>query len=127
MMQSFKPGEAAIVGAYESPRRLATDLHPYAIHAECAREALRNAGLDASDVDGLATAAAFAPEGGREMVVPEIAEYLGIKPRWVDGTDIGGAAPISHAGHAAAAIQAGLAEVVLVTYAALGRSWPHGG
>jgi acetyl-CoA acetyltransferase len=60
------------------------------------------------------------------MAVAEIAEYLGLHPAWVDGTDIGGAAPLSHAGHAVAAIRAGLAEVVVVTYAASGHSWPHG-
>jgi acetyl-CoA C-acetyltransferase len=120
-------GEVAIVGAYESPRRVAPGVHPYAIHAECVRGALEDAGLELGDVDGLATAAAFPPEGAREMAVAEIAEYLGVRCAWIDGTDIGGAAPISHAGHAAAAIHAGMADVVVVTYAASGRSWPHGG
>jgi acetyl-CoA C-acetyltransferase len=91
-------GKVAIVGAYESPRRRAPGMHPFAIQAE----------------------------GAREMAVAEVAEYLGLHPRWVDGTDIGGAAPLSHAGHAVAAITAGLADVVLVTYAACGHSWPHG-
>ncbi len=120
-------GEVAIVGVCESPRRVAPGVHPYAIHAECVRGALADAGLELDDVDGLATAAAFPPEGAREMAVAELAEYLGLQPTWIDGTDIGGAAPISHAGHAAAAIHAGMAEVAVVTYAAAGRSWPHGG
>ncbi len=119
-------GKVAIVGAYESARRLAPGMHPFAIQAECARGALSDAGLELADVDGLATAASFPAEGAREMAAAEVAEYLGVHPRWVDGTDIGGAAPISHAGHAVAAIRAGLAEVVLVTYAACGYSWPHG-
>lgn len=119
-------GEVAIVGVYESPTRLSDGVHPFAIHAECVAGALHDAGLEIGDVDGFAAAAAFAPEGAREMAVAEVAEYLGIHPRWFDGTDIGGAAPISHAGHAAAAIAAGLAEVVVVSYAAAGRSWPHG-
>jgi acetyl-CoA C-acetyltransferase len=119
-------GKVAIAGAYESPRRRAPGTHPFAIQAECARGALADAGLDLADVDGLAAAASFPAEGAREMAVAEIAEYLGVHPRWVDGTDIGGAAPLSHAGHAVAAIQAGLADVVLVTYAACGYSWPYG-
>lgn len=125
-MRASWSGEVAIVGAYESPRRKAPGLHPFALHAEVARGALLDAGLQMDDVDGFATAASFAPEGVRDMAVSEIAEYLGIRPRWVDGTDIGGAAPLSHAGHAVAAIQAGLADVVMVTYAASGYSWPHG-
>ena len=119
-------GQVAIVGTYESPRRVAPGLHPFTIQAECVRGALTDAGLELADVDGLATAASFPAEGAREMAVAEIAEYLGIRPRWIDGADIGGAAPLSHAGHAVAAIVAGLADVVLVTYAASGRSWPHG-
>jgi acetyl-CoA C-acetyltransferase len=119
-------GQVAIVGAYESPRRRAPGVHPFAIQAECAAGALADAGLELADVDGLATAASFPAEGAREMAVAEIAEYLGLHPRWVDGTDIGGAAPVSHAGHAVAAIAAGLADVVLVTYAACGYSWPYG-
>jgi acetyl-CoA C-acetyltransferase len=118
-------GQVAIVGAYESPRRRAPGVHPFAIQAECAVGALADAGLEPADVDGLATAASFPAEGAREMAVAEIAEYLGLHPRWVDGTDVGGAAPVSHAGHAVAAIAAGLADVVLVTYAACGYSWPH--
>jgi acetyl-CoA acetyltransferase len=117
-------GEVAIVGAYESPRRKAPGMHPYAIHAECVRGALQDAGLELGDVDGFATAASFGPEGVRDMAVSEIAEYVGIEPSWFDGTDIGGAAPLSHAGHAVAAIRAGLAEVVVVSYAAAGYSWP---
>jgi acetyl-CoA acetyltransferase len=99
-------------------------MHPYAIHAECVRGALEDAGLELGDVDGFATAASFGPEGVRDMAVSEIAEYIGIRPTWVDGTDIGGAAPISHAGHAVAAIHAGMADVVVVSYAASGYSWP---
>lgn len=117
-------GEVAIVGAYESPRRKAPGIHPYAIHAECVRGALEDAGLELGDVDGFATAASFGTEGVRDMAVSEIAEYIGIQPTWVDGTDIGGAAAISHAGHAAAAIHAGMADVVVVSYAASGYSWP---
>ena len=124
-MTSSWSGQVAIVGAYESPRRVAPGMHPFALHADCARGALIDAGLEFADVDGLATAASFPAEGAREMAVAEVAEYLGIHPRWIDGTDIGGAAPLSHAGHAVAAIATGLADVVLVTYAACGRSWPH--
>ncbi|MBS1869344.1 MAG: hypothetical protein JSS99_06740 [Actinobacteria bacterium] len=123
-MTSPWSGEAAIVGAYESPRRKAPGMHPYALHAEVIRGALADAGLELGDVDGFCTVASMPPEGGRDMDLIEIAEYVGIRPRWFDSTDIGGAAFVSHAGHAALAIHAGLCEVVVVSYAAAGRSWP---
>jgi acetyl-CoA C-acetyltransferase len=109
--------EIAVVGAYESPHRKAGRVHPFAFHAECVRGALEDAGLELSDVDGYCTASGFANEGGASQDVMELAEYIGIKPTYFDSTDNGGAAPISHAGHAAAAIREGLAEVVVVSYA----------
>jgi acetyl-CoA C-acetyltransferase len=115
---------AVIVGAYESPRRKARGVHPYAIHAEVVRGALSDAGLQLSDVDGFCTATTMKPEGALELGLIEIAEYLGIRPRWFDGTDTGGAAFVTHAAHAARAIEAGLCDVVVVTYAAVGRTWP---
>ena len=118
----FPSGEVAVVGVYESPLRRAPGVHPYAIHAECILGALADAGLELGDVDGFATAAAFPSEGGLQMSLSEVAEYMGIHPRWFDSTDIGGAAFITHAGHAALAIAAGLADVVVVSYAAAGAS-----
>ena len=44
-------GTAAIVGAYEHPTRLAEGLSVLRLHADVARGALADAGLDKSDVD----------------------------------------------------------------------------
>ena len=123
-MNRFLSGAAAIVGVYESPTRKAPGVHPYALHAEAIRGALSDAGLELGDVDGFCTAASMPPEGAKDMDLGEIAEYVGLQPRWFDSTDIGGAAFVTHAWHAAAAIAAGLCEVVVVSYAASGRSWP---
>lgn len=120
----FPTGAAHIVGAYESPRRKAPGVHPYQIHAEVIAAALDDAGLTLDDVDGYATAATFPSEAGWQLNVVEIAEYVGIKPSWVCSTDIGGAAPLSHVGNAVAAIQAGLCNTVVISYASSGRSWP---
>lgn len=109
--------QVAIIGAYESPIRRAPGLHPFALQAECVQGALEDAGLTIDDVDGFCTAAGFANECGYAQDVMEVAEWLGIRPTYTDSTDNGGAAPISHAGHAAAAIVAGLADVVVVSYA----------
>ncbi len=121
---AFPRGATQIIGAFESPRRKAPGIHPYQIHAEVIAGALADAGLTLSDVDGFATAASFPSEAGWQLSVVEIAEYVGIKPAWVCSTDIGGAAPLSHVGNAVAAIQAGLCNTVVISYASSGRSWP---
>lgn len=123
-IENFPSGTSSIVGAFESPRRKAPGIHPYQIHAEVIAGVLDDAGLTLDDVDGFATAATFPAEAGWQLSAVEIAEYVGIKPSWVCSTDIGGAAPLSHVGNAVAAIQAGLCEVVVISYASSGRSWP---
>ena len=75
------------------------------------REALADAGLTIDDVDGVCY-------GG---MPPGIAEYLGIHPRFTDGTMTGGSSYEIHVEHAAAAIAAGLCEVVIGVYAATPR------
>lgn len=120
----FPSGKVAIVGAYESPRRVAPGIHPYQIHAEVVAGALKDAGLTPADVDGFATTATFPPETGWQLSAAEVIEYLGIQPRWIDSSDLGGAAFVSHAGHAVAAIEAGLCDIAVVSYAAAGRSSP---
>lgn len=120
----FPSGAATIVGAFESPRRKAPGIHPYQIHSEVIAGALADCGLALSDVDGFATAASFPSEAGWQLNVVEVAEYVGIKPSWVCSTDVGGAAPLNHVGNAVAAIQAGLCQTVVISYASSGRSWP---
>jgi acetyl-CoA C-acetyltransferase len=112
-----RSGKVAIVGAYESPRRKAPDVHPYTIQAECIHAALQEAGLTPADVDGFCTATGLPGEGGTQMNILEIADWLGLKPTFHDSTDTGGSAPISHIGHAASAIASGQADVVVVSYA----------
>jgi acetyl-CoA acetyltransferase len=97
-------------------------VHPYTIHAEVIAGALADAGLEVSDVDGFATAATFPMEHGWEISVAEVAEYVGLQPSWIDSTDLGGAAYISHLGHAVAAIEAGMCDTAVVSYASAGRS-----
>ena len=104
----------AIVGAAETTElgRI-PDMSQLQLHADGALNALADAGLTASDIDGVATAGA-APT--------EIVHYLGITPRWVDGTSVGGCSFMLHVRHAVAAIQAGHAETVLITHGESGRS-----
>ena len=111
-------GNVAIAGAYEHPTRWAPDKSESLIMAECARGALEDAGLELSDVDGLFAASMSMGIMG----VANLAEYLNIKPRYLDGTNIGGSSFVAHVSHAAAAIHAGLCEVALVLYGSTAAS-----
>jgi acetyl-CoA acetyltransferase len=51
-----------------------------------------------------------------------ITHYLGIAPKRVDGTAVGGCSFMIHVRHAAAAIASGLCETVLITHGESGRS-----
>jgi acetyl-CoA acetyltransferase len=105
-------GAAAIVGVADdaSPTGV-LDRHGPALDAAMVAEALADAGLTIADVDGLCYAGM--PAG--------MAEYLGIRPRFLDGTMVGGSSYELHVEHAAAAIAAGLCDVVVSVYAATPR------
>ena len=111
-------GQIAIAGVYEHPTRFAPDKTDALIMAESARGALDDAGLSLADVDGLFSAGiSMGPMG-----VVQLAEYLNIKPRHLDGTNIGGSSFVAHVSHAAAAIHAGLCEVALILYGSTAAS-----
>jgi acetyl-CoA acetyltransferase len=82
-------------------------------HAEAAFNALEDAGLAKSDVNGLLTA------GFSTLAT---AEYLGIQPGFTDNTSVGGSSFVIHVAHAAAAIRAGYCDTVLITHGQAGRS-----
>ena len=75
-------------------------------------DALEDAGLTLSDVDGVCHA---------ESAVA-LAEYLGLHPVFTESTMTGGSSYEVHVEHAAAAIAAGLCDVVVSVYAATPRS-----
>jgi acetyl-CoA C-acetyltransferase len=111
-------GQVAIAGIHEYESRWAPDKTSFQIMGECAREALADAGLALSDVDGLF--AANMTMGA--MGVVSVAEYLNMKPRYLDGTNIGGSSFVAHVAHAAAAIQTGRCEVALILYGSTAAS-----
>src|SRR6185295_16626832 len=83
------------------------------LHADAALNALQDAGLKPTDIDGIATAG---------ETPTTVAHYLGITPTWVDGTAVGGCSFMIHVRHAAAAINEGLCSTVLITHGESGRS-----
>jgi acetyl-CoA acetyltransferase len=106
-------GAAALVGVADAASPTGElDRTGRALEAAMVREALDDAGLTLAEVDGVCYAGA----------APGIAEYLGVRPRFLDGTMVGGSSYELHVEHAAAAIAAGLCEVVVGVYAATPRS-----
>jgi len=106
-------GRAAIVGVADAVSPTGElDTHGRALEAQVIREALADAGLTLADVDGVCH--------GQSSV--GLAEYLGIHPRFTESTNTGGSSYEIHVEHAAAAIAAGLCEVVIGVYASTPRS-----
>lgn len=104
----------AIVGASETTElgRI-PGLSQLQLHADAALNAMADAKIKPSDIDGVATAGASPTE---------IAHYLGLEPRWADGTSVGGCSFMLHVRHAVAAIEAGHCSTVLITHGESGRS-----
>jgi acetyl-CoA acetyltransferase len=106
---------ACIVGADESdelgtlPHKSQLTLHLEAIH-----NAARDAGLRVSDIDGVFTAGQHSPA--------TIAEAIGVRPRYVDGTTVGGCSFIIMVGHAMVALYHGLCDVAVISHGESGRS-----
>jgi acetyl-CoA acetyltransferase len=110
----MKRNSVAVVGAAETTKMgKIPDQSVIGLHADAALNALADAGLKPSDVDGVATA-------GISPV--ELAHYLGITPTYADGTSVGGCSFMLHVRHAAAAINEGLAKTILITHGESGRS-----
>ena len=117
--------EAVIVGVADLPLKDGKVTVPMSVlqaQALCARDALADAGIAMREVDGLLTAGMWGVPGPGQLATVTLSEYLGIAPRFVDGTNIGGSAFEAHVAHAATALEAGRCEVALVTYGSLQRS-----
>lgn len=112
-MKGRRPG-VAVVGAAESTRiGSVPGMSSMGLCIDAAVNALNDAGIRASDIDGVASVYNFPAE---------LAFSLGIKPRWVDNVAVGGAAWMFLVANACAAIQAGYCNTVLVVHGESGRS-----
>src|SRR5882757_1191877 len=110
----MRRNQIAVVGAAETTDLgVIPNVSQIQLHADAALNAIADAGLKLSDIDGIATAV---------ETPQQIAHYLGITPTWVDGTSVGGCSFMLHVRHAAAAIEAGLCKTVLITHAESGKS-----
>ena len=117
-MTTLKRGSVAVVGAAESDLgQVAQGTSPIDLMAQGTVRALDDCGLKLSDIDGVFCAATQVRNGPMPLC-----EYLGIKPKYFDGTQIGGSSFMSHVAHAQAALEHGLCEVALIAYGSTQRS-----
>lgn len=124
-MSSFLKSRHAIVGVGEAGMGQAQPGDTaLSLQCEAARLAILDAGLKQTDID-----AVFAHVDDRFPGLL-VTEYMGLTPRYMDTTSVGGQSNMTHVAHACAAMDAGLCDVALITYGStqrLDRSRSRGG
>jgi acetyl-CoA acetyltransferase len=106
----------AIVGAALSDIGRVDVKNAFELHYQAASRAIADAGLTKDDIDGFGSC-------GTGLLAPiEVAEYCGVRPDWAESTGVGGASWEFMVEHAVEAIQAGHAEVVVLTYGSTARA-----
>jgi acetyl-CoA acetyltransferase len=106
----------AIVGAALSDIGRVDDKTAFQLHFQGASRALADAGLSKEDVGG------FMSCGLGTLAPIEVTEYLGLRPNWVDSTQVGGSSWEFLVEHAVAAISQGLTDVVVLAYGSTTRA-----
>jgi acetyl-CoA acetyltransferase len=110
----MRRNHVAVIGAAETTKLgKIPEMSQIQLHADAALNAMADAGLKPSDIDGIASAV---------ETPQQLAHYLGLTPTWADGTSVGGCSFMLHVRHAAAAIEAGLCKTVLITHGESGKS-----
>ncbi len=117
-MSGLQRGSVAVVGAAESDLgQVALHTSPTDLMAQATLRALDDCGLKLSDVDAVLSATTQS-----RYSTMALCEYLRIKPKFFDGTMIGGSSFMTHLAHAQAAIQQGVCEVAVIAYGSTQRT-----
>jgi len=105
---------AAIVGAAEADEIgfLAEPITSLELHIQAIRNVCNQTGIPISQIDGVFSAGWST----------ELCEHLGIQPKYIDTTAVGGCSFEMHVHHALAAIHAGIIEVALISHGENGHS-----
>jgi acetyl-CoA acetyltransferase len=107
----------AIVGVAESDFGTVPDKNVLELQAQAAVRALADGGIERSEIDGLCSS------GNTDgLHVLQLAEYLGLRPRYVDSTMVGGSSWETYVEHAVLAIEAGRCSTALIVYGSTARS-----
>jgi acetyl-CoA acetyltransferase len=105
----------AIVGVDESDEiGILPEVSQLSLHLQAIHNAIADAGLKITDIDGIFTAGQHSPV--------LLGEALGVTPRYVDGTTVGGCSFIIMVGHALLALHHGLCDVAVVSHGESGKS-----
>jgi acetyl-CoA acetyltransferase/uncharacterized OB-fold protein len=110
-------GRTAIVGVGHAGFGDASGFTEMEILTQAALAACADAGLSLREIDGLATCSVSSG-----MWAMAAAESLGIQPRFIDSTMLGGSSFVEHLLPAMLALDAGLCNAVLVCYGSTQRS-----
>jgi acetyl-CoA acetyltransferase len=109
--------DVAIVGVAESDFGTVPDKTAYELQAQAASRAIADAGIDRDEIDGLLSC------GHSEALhLLQLSEYLGVRPRFVDSTMVGGSSWETYVEHALLAIRAGRCSVALLCYGSTAKS-----
>ena len=110
-------GKTAVVGVGLSAFGERTGRSHMEILAEAVHRALADAGLEKKAIDGV-----FGCNIPNLLPALTIAEYLGLQPKVMEGTNIGGSSFVAHLQMAALALEAGHCDVALIAYGSNARS-----
>ncbi|MBI2880318.1 MAG: thiolase family protein [Candidatus Tectomicrobia bacterium] len=103
----------AIAGIGETAIGKLPDRTSLSLHVEAAAAAIRDAGLSKEEVDGVLSMPPY--DDPAFLFCMQVAEGLGLRPRFAADLNLGGATPVAMVMHAALAVAGGAAEAVLCT------------
>lgn len=110
-------GKTAIIGAGLSEFGEVPGWSHVELMAQAVGRAIADAGIEKSDIDGV-----FAMVDRAPLPIAMVSEYLGLRPRVMDGTMLGGSSFVNFLQSAALSLQAGLCDVALIAYGSNART-----
>lgn len=108
----LKDKDIAVIAYAELQNQRRTGKTPTEFAAEVMVQLFEKTGLTQVDVDGVGLNMPTA-EAGNTFYSNMVVDALGLQPRWLNLCDLGGCSPLGNLARAAAALKAGMCEVVM--------------
>jgi len=109
----LKDKDVCIVAYAETKLDRRTGRTAYELSAEIAEALYKKIGMGPSDIDGVGITIPMS-EASNPFWSNTCTDYLGIQPRWLQSTDLGGVSHTGNVARAAMALQAGWCETVML-------------